>query len=236
MAKKRGKKYLEALKKYEPGKVYPLAEAIDILKRIRYEAFDASVEVSVNLGVDPRYQDQLVRGSVLLPHGTGKKVRVLVLTTPDKEDIAREAGADMVGLDEYLEKIGEGWVDVDVIIATQDVMPKVGRYGRILGPKKLMPSPKNGTVVPPKPEVLKQTVKAFKGGKVNFRVDKYGIIHMGIGKASFPKNAILENAKEVIQTLLALKPESLKGTYLQKVYLSTTMSPAVEVERASLLR
>ena len=235
MAKKRGKKYLEALKKYDPKKEYSLSEAIDILKKIKFENFDSTVELAVNLNVDPRYQDQLVRGTVILPHGTGKETKVLVLTTPDLEEAAKNAGADFVGLEEYLEKIQEGWLDVDVIIATQNVMPKVAKLGRILGPKKMMPSPKNGTVVPPKADAVERVVKEFKAGKVNFRVDKYGIVHLGLGKSSFDNHKLEENIREVMQTILSLKPDSVKGRYVLDVYLSTTMSPSVKVNKSELL-
>ncbi len=236
MGKKRGKKYLEALKQYDRKKVYPIDEAIEILKKIKFERFDSSVEMAVNLGVDPRHADQIVRGVVNLPHGTGKEVKILVLTSPDKEKIAKEAGADYVGLEEYLKKIEQGWLDVDVILATQDVMPQVAKYGRILGPKGLMPSPKNGRLIPPKPDALAQAIKEFKQGKVDFRVDRYGIVHLGIGKISFPTEHLVENAKEVMQTLLALKPENVKGTYVQRIHVCTSMSPSVEVERSSLMQ
>ncbi len=235
MAKKRGKKYLEALKKYDPKSAYGIDEALEILKKIKYENFDSTVELDVNLGVDPRHQDQMIRGTITLPNGTGKEVKVLVLTTPDMEEAAKNAGADHVGLDEYLEKIGEGWTDVDVIIATQNVMPKVAKYGRILGPKKLMPSPKSGTVVPPKAETLAQVVKEFKGGKVNFRVDKYGIVHLGVGKSSFPTEKLKENIQEVMNTLQAMKPDSVKGNYIGEIHVATTMSPGVKINKSSLV-
>lgn len=235
MAKKRGKKYLEALKKYDPKKEYSLGEGISTLKKIKYENFDSTVELDVNLNVDPRYQDQLIRGTVILPNGTGKETKLLVLTTPDLEEVAKKAGADYVGLDEYIEKIKEGWLDVDVIIATQNVMPKVAKVGRILGPKKMMPSPKNGTVVPPKPEALERVVKEFKAGKVNFRVDKYGIVHLGVGKSSFSNEQLEENIKEVIQTLLSLRPDSVKGSYVKDIYIATTMSPSVKLNKSELL-
>ncbi|MBO7285745.1 MAG: 50S ribosomal protein L1, partial [Alistipes sp.] len=192
--------------------------------------FDASVELHVNLGVDPRKANQMVRGVVTLPHGTGKTTRVLVLCTPDKENEAKEAGADYVGLDEYIEKIKGGWTDVDVIICTPSVMAKVGIIGRILGPRGLMPNPKTGTVTM---DVAK-AVQEVKAGKIDFKVDKYGIIHTSIGKVSFTPEQIVDNANEVMSTIIKLKPSAAKGTYVKSVFLSTTMSPGIEVDPKSV--
>ena len=219
-----------AYAKVEPGKAYKLAEAAALLKEITFTKFDASVDIDVRLGVDPRKANQMVRGVVSLPHGTGKQVRVLVLCTPDKETEAKEAGADYVGLDEYVEKIKSGWTDIDVIICTPNVMGKVGALGRILGPRGLMPNPKTGTVTM---EVGK-AVQDVKAGKIDFKVDKYGIIHTSIGKVSFTPEQIEENAKEVLGTIIKLKPAAAKGTYVQSIYLSTTMSPGLQVEPKSV--
>ena len=219
-----------AYAKVEPNKVYKLAEAAALLKEITFTKFDASVDIDVRLGVDPRKANQMVRGVVTLPHGTGKTVRVLVLCTPDKEEEAKAAGADFVGLDEYVEKIKGGWTDVDVIITTPNVMGKVGALGRILGPRGLMPNPKTGTVTM---EVGK-AVKEVKAGKIDFKVDKFGIIHTSIGKISFTPQQIEENAKEVMSTIIKLKPSAAKGTYVQSIYLSTTMSPGVQVDPKSV--
>lgn len=220
----------ESLAKFDSKGVYNLAEAADIVKKITYTKFDASVDMDIRLGVDPRKANQMVRGIVTLPHGTGKTVRVLVLCTPEKEDEAKEAGADYVGLDEYVEKIKGGWTDVDVIITTPNVMPKVGALGRILGPRGLMPNPKAGTVTM---EVGK-AVQDVKAGKIDFKVDKFGIIHAAIGKVSFDNQQIVENAKELIQTIMRLKPAAAKGTYVRSIYLSSTMSPGVQVETKSV--
>ena len=219
-----------AYAKVEPNKAYNLAEAAALLKEITFTKFDASVDIDVRLGVDPRKANQMVRGVVTLPHGTGKTVRVLVLCTPEKEAEAKEAGADYVGLDEYVEKIKSGWTDVDVIICTPNVMGKVGALGRILGPRGLMPNPKTGTVTM---EVGK-AVQDVKAGKIDFKVDKYGIVHTSIGKVSFTAEQIEENAKEVMSTIIKLKPSAAKGTYVQSVYLSTTMSPGVQVDPKSV--
>ena len=218
------------LAKVEPGKLYKLSEAAALLKEITFTKFDASVNVDVRLGVDPRKANQMVRGVVTLPHGTGKTVRVLVLCTPDKENEAREAVADYVGLDEYVEKIKGGWTDVDVIICTPNVMGKVGALGRILGPRGLMPNPKTGTVTM---DVAK-AVQEVKAGKIDFKVDKYGIIHTSIGKISFTPEQIEENAKEVMGMILKLKPSAAKGTYVRSIYLSTTMSPGVQIDPKSV--
>jgi len=220
------KKRKEALDKFDPTKVYSLEEASGIVKEISSTNFDSSVDLAVRLGVDPRKANQMVRGSVSLPHGTGKDVRVLVLCNPDKESEATEAGADFVGLDEYIEKIKGGWTDVDVIITTPNVMGKVGALGRILGPRGLMPNPKTGTVTM---DVAK-AVSDVKAGKIDFKVDKYGIIHATVGKASFDAQKIRENAREVLQTLVKLKPAAAKGAYIRSISMSGTMSPSVKVE------
>ena len=219
-----------ALAKVETGKVYKLGEAAALLKEITFTKFDASVDLDVRLGVDPRKSNQMVRGVVTLPHGTGKQVRVLVLCTPDKENEAKEAGADYVGLDEYIEKIKGGWTDVDVIITTPNVMAKVGALGRILGPRGLMPNPKTGTVTM---EVGK-AVTEVKAGKIDFKVDKFGIVHSSIGKVSFTADQILENAKEFMSMINKLKPTAAKGTYVQSIYLSSTMSPGLAVDPKSV--
>ena len=215
-----------AVAKYDPKKQYALAEACGILKDITYTKFDSSVELSVNLGVDPRKANQMIRGVVSLPHGTGKVTRVLVLCTPDKEAEAKEAGADYVGLDEYIEKIKGGWTDVDVIICTPSVMAKIGAIGRILGPRGLMPNPKTGTVT----MAVGNAVKEVKAGKIDFKVDKTGIIHTAIGKASFTPEQIYDNAKTVLSPIIKLKPQTLKGTYLLGASICTTMSPGVTID------
>ena len=214
------------LAKYDKNQVYGLQEACALLKEITYTKFDASVEITTNLGVDPRKANQMIRGVVTLPNGTGKVTRVLVLCTPDKENEAKEAGADYVGLDDYITKIKEGWTDVDVIICTPSVMAKVGQIGRILGPRGLMPNPKTGTVT----MEIASAVKAVKGGKIDFKVDKTGIIHAAIGKVSFTPEQIAENARAFVGAVLKLKPQSLKGTYFKGATLCTTMSPAVKLD------
>ena len=219
-----------AYAKIEPNKAYRLGEAAALLKEITFTKFDASVDIDVRLGVDPRKANQMVRGVVTLPHGTGKVVRVLVLCTPEKEAEAQAAGADFVGLDEYVDKIKSGWTDVDVIICTPNVMGKVGALGRILGPRGLMPNPKTGTVTM---EVGK-AVQDVKAGKIDFKVDKYGIVHTSIGKVSFTAEQIEENVREVMSTIIKLKPSAAKGTYVQSIYLSTTMSPGVQVDPKSV--
>ena len=224
------KKMKEALSKYDSEKLYTLDEASKIIKDISLTKFDASVDLAVRLGVDPRKANQMVRGTVSLPHGTGKDVKVLVLCTADKEAEATEAGADYVGLEEYIEKIKGGWTDVDVIITMPQVMAKVGALGRILGPRGLMPNPKTGTVTM---DVAK-AVTDVKAGKIDFKVDKYGIIHASVGKASFDADKIKENAAEVISTLIKLKPAAAKGTYMKSVAISSTMSPGVKIEVKSL--
>jgi large subunit ribosomal protein L1 len=223
------KKRKEALKLVDKTKVFSLEEASELVKKISYTKFDASVDIDVRLGVDPRKADQMVRGIVTLPNGTGKTVRVLVLCTPDKEEEAKNAGADYYGLDDYINKIKEGWTDVDVIITMPSVMPKVGALGRILGPRGLMPNPKSGTVTMD----IGKAVTEVKAGKIDFKVDKYGIIHAGIAKVSFDSNKIAENAKEILQTINRLKPSSAKGTYIKSIYMSTTMSPGIQIDTKS---
>ncbi len=216
--------------KYDPEKEYALTDAAKIVKEITFTKFDASVDLDIRLGVDPKKADQMVRGIVALPHGTGKDVKVLVLCTPDKAQEATDAGADYVGLDDYIAKIEGGWVDVDVIITMPTVMAKVGKLGRILGPRNLMPNPKSGTVTL---DVAK-AVKEIKSGKIDFKVDKTGIIHTSIGKASFSPEKIAENAQEVIQTLTKLKPASAKGAYFRSITMSSTMSSGVIIDKGSV--
>ena len=224
------KKRKEALAKFDKSKVYSLTEAVDVVKQITYTKFDASVDLNVRLGVDPRKANQMVRGSVTLPHGTGKVVRVLVLCTPDKEEEAKNAGADFVGLEDYIQKIKDGWTDVDVIITMPTVMPKIGALGRILGPRGLMPNPKPGTVTMD----IAKAVQEVKAGKIDFKVDKYGIVDAGIAKVSFTSDKIYDNAKEVIQQIIKLKPAAAKGTYIKSIYISSTMSPGVQVDPKSI--
>ena len=219
-----------AIAKVEAGKAYKLAEAAALLKEITFTKFDASVDVDVRLGVDPRKANQMVRGVVTLPHGTGKVVRGLGLCTPDKEAEAQAAGADFVGLDEYVDKIKGGWTDVDVIICTPNVMGKVGALGRILGPRGLMPNPKTGTVTM---DVAK-AVKDVKAGKIDFKVDKFGIVHTSVGKVSFSADQIADNAKEVLNMIIKLKPAAAKGSYVKSIYLSTTMSPGLQIDPKSV--
>jgi large subunit ribosomal protein L1 len=218
------------LAKYNPEKEYSLEDAAKVLKEITFTKFDSSVDLDIRLGVDPKKSDQMVRGVVSLPHGIGKTVRVLVLSTPDKHQEAKDAGADHVGLDDYIQKIEQGWTDIDVIICTPTVMAKVGKLGKVLGPRGLMPNPKSGTVTL---EVGK-AVKEVKAGKIDFKIDKQGIIHVGIGKASFSVDAIRDNAAEMIQTLAKLKPASAKGAYFRSITISTTMSPGVAVDPNSI--
>lgn len=215
-----------AAAKVEDGKQYRLTEACALVKEVSYAKFDASVELSVRLGVDPRKANQMVRGVVTLPHGTGKVTRVLVLCTPDKEDEAKEAGADFVGLDEYIDKIKGGWTDIDVIICTPSVMAKIGAIGRILGPRGLMPNPKTGTVT----MEIGKAVKEVKAGKIDFKVDKQGIVHAAIGKVSFAPQQLAENAVELLNTIIKLKPQALKGTYVKSIYMSATMSPGICID------
>ena len=219
-----------ALEKIEAGKTYSLKEAASLVKEITNSKFDASVDIDVRLGVDPRKANQMVRGVVSLPNGTGKQVKVLALCTPDQEAAAKEAGADYVGLDEYIEKIKGGWTDVDVIITMPAIMGKLGALGRVLGPRGLMPNPKSGTVT----NEVGKAVKEVKQGKIDFKVDKYGIVHTSVGKVSFTPEQIVENAKEFVSTLMKLKPTASKGTYVKSIYLSSTMSMGIKIEPKSI--
>ena len=220
------KKQKEARAKVDNNKIYSLEEASALLKDITYTKFDASIDLAIRLGVDPRKANQMVRGVVSLPHGTGKDMKVLALVTPDKEAEAKEAGADYVGLDEYLQKIKEGWTDVDVIVTMPSIMGKLGPLGRILGPRGLMPNPKTGTVTM---DVAK-AVAEVKAGKIDFKVDKTGIVHAPIGKASFSTDKIIGNANELLSTIMKLKPTSSKGTYVKSIYMSSTMSPSISID------
>ncbi|MCK4569802.1 MAG: 50S ribosomal protein L1 [Bacteroidales bacterium] len=224
------KKQKIASEKFDIDGIYPVDEAVKIVKDITDVNFDASVNVNVRLGVDPRKANQMVRGTVTLPHGTGKDVRVLVLCTPDKEEEAKAAGANHVGLDEYIDKIKKGWTDIDVVITMPSVMGKVGPLGRVLGPRGLMPNPKTGTVTMD----IGKAVNDVKAGKIDFKVDKFGIIHAAVGKISFDEDKLLDNVMEILQTILKLKPASSKGTYMKSVYLSSTMSPGVQIEPKSI--
>jgi len=224
------KKRKEALEKFDKNGTYALSEAIKIVKQISNTKFDSSVDIDVRLGVDPRKANQMVRGTVMLPHGTGKTVRVLVLCSPDKEEEAKEAGADFYGLDEYIKKIKEGWTDVDVVITMPSIMPKVGALGKILGPRGLMPNPKTGTVTM---DVGKAVTEA-KAGKIDFKVDKFGIVHAAIGKTSFEEAKLLDNAKELLLTIVKLKPTAAKGTYMKSLFMSSTMSPGIRVDQKSI--
>ena len=212
--------------KYDLQKEYTIEDAAQMVKDITFTKFDASVDIDVRLGVDPRKANQMVRGVVTLPHGTGKDVKVLVLCTPEKEDEAKEAGADYVGLDDYIEKIEKGWTDMDVIITMPAVMAKIGKLGRVLGPRGLMPNPKSGTVT----MEIGKAVADVKMGKIDFKVDKYGIIHTSIGKVSFTAEKIADNAREFVNTIIKLKPTAAKGTYIKSIYLSSTMSPGVKID------
>lgn len=224
------KKRKEVLSKVDKTKSYALAEAAKLVKEVTYTKFDSSVDVDIRLGVDPRKANQMVRGTVTLPHGTGKTIRVLVLCTPDKEDEAKQAGADYVGLDEYIDKIKKGWTDVDVIITTPNVMPKVGALGKILGPRGLMPNPKTGTVTM---EVGK-AINDVKAGRIDFKVDKFGIVHTSVGKVSFDSDKLIDNAKEFLQSIVKLKPSAAKGTYIKSIYISSTMSPGIQIDPKSI--
>ncbi len=226
---KLSKKRKEVLAKFDKEKAYTLPEAVDVVKQITTTNFDASVDLDIRLGVDPRKANQMVRGSITLPHGTGKEKKVLVLCTPDKEDEAKQAGADYVGLDEYIQKIKGGWTDIDVVITMPSVMPKVGALGRILGPRGLMPNPKTGTVTMD----IARAVKEVKAGKIDFKVDKYGIIHAAVGKVSFTNEQLVENAGELIRTVIKLKPAAAKGTYVKSTFISSTMSPGVRIDTKS---
>jgi large subunit ribosomal protein L1 len=227
---KLSKKRAAIASKVDGDKLYSLSEASALVKEVNLAKFDASVDVHVRLGVDPRKADQAIRGTVVLPHGTGRIKRVLVLCTPDKETEAQAAGADYVGLDEYINKISQGWTDVDVIVATPNVMAQVGKVGRILGPRGLMPNPKTGTVTMD----VATAVSDVKGGKIAFRVDKFGIVHASVGRVSFSADKIRENANELISTLIKMKPSSAKGTYLKSIALASTMSPGIKVDTKSI--
>lgn len=220
-----------ALEKIENGKAYTIEEAAQLVKDITFTKFDASVDIDVRLGVDPRKANQMVRGVVTLPHGTGKDIRVLVLCTPDKVEEAKAAGADYVGLDEYIEKLKSGWTDIDIIITMPAIMGKIGALGRILGPRGLMPNPKSGTVT----MEIGKAVKEVKQGKIDFKVDKFGIVHTSIGKVNFEAEKIMDNAREFMATIQKLKPSSAKGTYVKSVFLSSTMSPGIKLDLKSLL-
>ncbi|MBM3159915.1 MAG: 50S ribosomal protein L1 [Bacteroidetes bacterium] len=228
--KRVSKKRKEILAKHDLSKAYTLSDACDLVKGISTSKFDASVDIAVRLGVDPRKANQMVRGTVALPHGTGKDIKVLVLCTPDKEEEAKQAGADYVGLDNFIEKIKGGWTDIDVIITMPSVMGKVGALGRVLGPRGLMPNPKTGTVT----MEIGKAVEEVKAGKIDFKVDKFGIIHSSVGKVSFDGVKILDNANELIQTLIKLKPSAAKGTYIKSIYLSSTMSPGIQIDTKSV--
>jgi large subunit ribosomal protein L1 len=220
-----------ALEQLEAGKIYGLPEAAELVKKVTFTKFDASVDIDVRLGVDPRKANQMVRGVVTLPHGTGKEKRVLALVTPDKANEALEAGADFVGLDDYIEKIKGGWTDVDVVITMPPVMGKVGALGRILGPRGLMPNPKSGTVT----MEIGKAVKEVKMGKIDFKVDKFGIVHTSLGKVSFDPQKLVDNAREFVHTIQKLKPAAAKGTYIKSIYMSSTMSPGIQVEPKTCL-
>jgi len=228
--KKLSKNYKKALEKIDKNKEYSLLEAINLVKEITFTKFDASVDLVIQLGVDPRKANQVVRGVVVLPHGTGKKIRVLALCSPDKEKEAIEAGAEYVGLDEYIEKIKNGWLDFEAVVATPNVMPKIGALGKILGPRGLMPNPKTGTVT----QDIAKAIKDLKSGKIEFKTDKYGIVHSSIGKVSFPSEHLYENATELLSAIIKAKPTTTKGTYLKSIYLSSTMSPSIKVSTKSI--
>jgi large subunit ribosomal protein L1 len=224
------KKQKQAIEKIDKGTNYKLIDAAKLVKETNYASFDASVDIDVKLGIDPRKTDQMVRGTVSLPHGTGKEMRVLALCKPEKEEEAKQAGADYAGLDEFIDKIKQGWTDIDVIITTPDCMSKVGPIGKVLGPRGLMPNPKSGTVT----QDLAQTIKEVKLGKIDFKVDKTGIIHSPVGRVSFSPEKIAENARELIHIIKTLKPSSSKGTYIQSIHLSSSMSPGIKVDSKSL--
>jgi large subunit ribosomal protein L1 len=224
------KKRKQVNSKAPQGKTYSLQEASSLLKEVNTTKFDASIDMHIRLGIDPRKADQAIRGVAVLPHGTGKTKRVLVFCNPDKEEEARAAGADHAGLQEYVEKVEKGWMDVDVIIATPSVMPKIAKLGKILGPRNLMPNPKSGTVT----DNVGDAVKEVKGGKIAFRVDKQGIIHASVGRVSFPKEKIYDNANELLHTVIRMRPTSAKGTYLKSVTLASTMSPGIHVDTKTL--
>jgi large subunit ribosomal protein L1 len=219
-----------ALGKFEKSKIYTIDEAAALVKEITYTKFDASVDIDIRLGVDPRKANQMVRGVASLPHGTGKEVRVLAMVTSDKEQEAKDAGADFVGLEEYIEKIKGGWTDVDVIITMPPVMGKIGALGRILGPRGLMPNPKSGTVTMD----IGKAIQEVKQGKIDFKVDKFGIVHTSVGKVSFSPDKLIDNTREFVNTIIKLKPVAAKGTYIKSIYLSSTMSPGIQVEPKSV--
>ncbi len=227
---KHGKRYREVVKKIEPQKAYAIEEAVDLVKKTAGTKFVESVDIAVRLGVDPRKADQMVRGTVSLPNGTGKEVRVLVLAKPPKDEEAKEAGADHVGLEEYIEKIKGGWTDVDVVIATPDLMSEVGKLGKILGPRGLMPNPKSGTVT----NDIGAAVKEVKAGKIEFRVDKAGVVHATVGKVNFENRQLVENIKTFLSTIQRLKPPSAKGQYIKSVHLSSTMGPGISIDRTTV--
>lgn len=224
------KKRKEAIAKIDKDKAYQLADSTKLVKEVTYTKFDSSVDLSVRLGVDPKKANQMVRGTVSLPHGIGKSVTVLALVTPDKEEEAREAGADYVGLDDYINKISGGWTDIDVIITMPAIMPKIGRLGRVLGPRGLMPNPKSGTVT----DDIGEAVRSTKAGKIDFKVDKFGIINTTIGRASFSPTQLTENAIELLQTINRLKPSAAKGTYFRSLHISSTMSPGIKIDSKSV--
>ena len=230
--KKTSKRFRQAVEAYDRETEYTIDEGVTLVKQTATANFDESIELCVNLGVDPRHADQIVRGTVSLPHGTGKEIRVLVLAQGAAATEAEEAGADHVGLEEYISKIQEGWTDIDVVIATPDVMGQVGKLGRVLGPRGLMPNPKSGTVT----NDVATTVKEMKAGKIEFRVDKYGIIHSIVGKASFQPDELKENVRTMITTLLRQRPPAAKGVYLRKVTLASTMGPGIKIDRSSLVK
>ena len=223
---KQTKNQKESILKVNSTKTYTLREASTLVKEITFTKFDASVELAIRLGVDPKKSTEMVRGVVALPHGTGKKVKVLALVTPDKETEAKEAGADFIGLDEYLKKIKDGWTDIDIIVTMPSIMGKLGPLGKILGPRGLMPNPKTGTVT----TNVKKAISDIKGGKIDFKVDKTGIVHASIGKASFSAEKIFENADELLKTILKIKPSTSKGTYIKSIFMSTTMSPGISID------
>jgi len=229
---KLSKKRKEALAKFDRNKAYPLAEAVNIVKEITSTNFDASVDLDIRLGVDPRKANQMVRGTITLPHGTGKTKKVLVLCTPDKEEEAKAAGADYYGLDDYIQKIKGGWTDIDVVITMPSVMAKVGPLGRVLGPRGLMPNPKAGTVTMD----IKSAVEDVKAGKIDFRVDKFGIVHTTVGRASFSSEQLSDNAREMLTTILKMKPPAAKGTYMKSVFISSTMSLGVKIDPKSITK
>ena len=223
---KQTKNQKESILKVDSTKTYTLREASTLVKEITFTKFDASVDLAIRLGVDPKKSTEMVRGVVALPHGTGKKVKVLALVTPDKETEAKEAGADFIGLDEYLKKIKDGWTDIDIIVTMPSIMGKLGPLGKILGPRGLMPNPKTGTVT----MNVKKAISDIKGGKIDFKVDKTGIVHASVGKASFSADKIFENADELLKTILKIKPSTSKGTYIKSIFMSTTMSPGISID------